>query len=83
MTETYKSEVQLWQETLADRLRRGSALDVRSEELDGLFHVMAAYQTSEGKPSWESCAKFSRSERAEAAVRTIKRLVAFQPAEVN
>lgn len=83
MTDVYNSEVQLWQEKLADRLRRGSALEVRSQELDGLYHVMASYQTSDGTPNWESYAKFSRSDRAEAAVRTVKRLVAFESAGLN
>lgn len=66
--------VQFWQEQLADRLRRGSAQEIKSELRQGLYHVIASFPLSDGKIQWESWAKYSRPERAEHAVRMVKRL---------
>ena len=63
-----------WQEKLADQLRRGSIREVRTEERDGLHHVLARYDTTDGRPVWDSLAFFSKPFMAEHAVKTVKRL---------
>ncbi|QGJ72061.1 Hypothetical protein PBC10988_37760 [Planctomycetales bacterium 10988] len=68
----------IWQERLADQLRRGSILQVRTEERDGLHHVVGAYQNSEGSEVWDSYAYFSKQELAEEAVKVVRRLAAFE-----
>lgn len=77
MKQSDQDAVQLWQEQLADKLRRGSAKEIKSELRQGLYHVVASFPLSDGKESWESCAKYSKHDRAEDAVRAIKRLAAL------
>ncbi len=79
----FTTDVQMWQEKLADRLRRGSVQDVKSELRQSLYHVVASYSRSDGTEDWESCAKFSRRELADDAVSAVKRLAMLDPAEKN
>jgi hypothetical protein len=78
MKESDRIPVQIWQEQLADKLRRGSAKEVKSELRKGLYHVVVAFPLTTGGTTWESFAKFSRPDRAEDAVQTIRRLVVLE-----
>jgi hypothetical protein len=78
MKENDQNPVQIWQEQLADKLRRGFAKEIKSELRKGLYHVVVAFPLTDGGTTWESCAKFSRPDRADEAVKTIRRLVVWE-----
>lgn len=67
----------VWQEKLADQLRRGSIYDVKMEERNGLYYVLGSYQNSDGLPVWDAYAYFSKPYMAEEALKTVKRLAAL------
>lgn len=73
MTDTKSDGLAIWQEKVADQLRRGRIKEVRAVARDGLFYVVGSYQASDGNEIWDSYAYFSKQQLAEAAVRTIKR----------
>ena len=67
----------LWQERVADQLRRGSLTDVKVELRKGLHHVVGCYENSEGNVVCDSFARYSKPKFAEEAMRTIKRMAAL------
>jgi hypothetical protein len=54
------------------------AKEVKSELRKGLYHVVVAFPLTDGGTTWESCAKFSRPDKAEDAIQTIRRLVVLE-----
>ncbi|MEK6237724.1 MAG: hypothetical protein N2C14_23695 [Planctomycetales bacterium] len=67
----------IWQEELAEKLRRGRIQEVKAESRGGVFHVVGSYTNSTGKEIWDSYAYFSKPQMAEDAVRTVKRVAAM------
>jgi len=72
-----KDEFAIWQERLADQLRRGSVEQVKIEARQGVFHVVGSYRSSQGNVVWDSYAYFSKPTLAEEALRVVKRIASW------
>ena len=65
---------QIWQEELARQIRNGFVASIKLEQRDNVYHVLGELKGADDQSTWSSYAKYSTPDKADDAIRTVKRL---------